>query len=64
MKKDSGFIGQSPTRSTSDNNHNKTNLHTYSENNLFFQYQEHCARVIAINCTANALATSLPVIPT
>ena len=53
----------SPIRSTAGNNHNKTLLHAYSENNLFFQYQKHCARVTATNCTANALATILPVNP-
>ena len=64
LTKLTGFKGQSPISSIAGNNHhNKTLLHTYSENNLFFQYQKHYARVTATNCTANTLATSLPVNP-
>lgn len=63
LTKLTGFEGQSPMSSIAGNNHNKTLLHTYSENNLFFQYQKHCARVTATNCTANTLGTSLPVNP-
>lgn len=64
LTKLTGFKGQSPISSIAGNNHhNKTLLHTYSENNLFFQYQKHCARVTATNCTANTLGTSLPVNP-
>ena len=63
LTKLTGFKRQSPISSIARNNHNKTLLHTYSENNLFFQYQKHYARVTATNCTANTLATSLPVNP-